>query len=288
MFDTQVAAGFAGLGAQSSYDSLLAEVLGLRVAKTASFTRWDARPLSAEQLAYAREDVVHLLELAAELERRLTELGPARVGARGVRAAVARQRRARPADDLRTAAARRRPERLGAGRSRGSWWSGASRRPSARTGRSRACSATRASSRWRAAARLPGGPDEDPRHRARAPAAAGRASCSMPSARARSRPEEPPPQRRPPAAAEAGGPAAGRAGGGARCERGRAKPGSPTSCSPRARTCRRSSPPCAWARSRRTSARCAAGAQSLRATTCSTCSKAACGCPSSRREARGA
>ncbi|HXB16274.1 MAG TPA: HRDC domain-containing protein [Solirubrobacteraceae bacterium] len=75
IFDTQVAAGFAGLGAQASYDSLLTDVLGLRVAKTASFTRWDARPLSAEQLAYAREDVVHLLELAAELERRLAELG---------------------------------------------------------------------------------------------------------------------------------------------------------------------------------------------------------------------
>jgi ribonuclease D len=75
VFDTQVAAGFAGLGAQSSYDSLLAEVLGLRVAKTASFTRWNARPLSPEQLAYAREDVVHLLELAAELERRLLERG---------------------------------------------------------------------------------------------------------------------------------------------------------------------------------------------------------------------
>ncbi|HEY4428286.1 MAG TPA: HRDC domain-containing protein [Solirubrobacteraceae bacterium] len=74
VFDTQVAAGFAGLGAQSSYDSLLAEVLGLRVAKTASFTRWDARPLSPEQLAYAREDVVHLLELAEELERRLRRL----------------------------------------------------------------------------------------------------------------------------------------------------------------------------------------------------------------------
>jgi ribonuclease D len=75
VFDTQVAAGFAGLGAQSSYDSLLAEVLGLRVAKTASFTRWDARPLSPEQLAYAREDVVHLLELAEELHRRLKALG---------------------------------------------------------------------------------------------------------------------------------------------------------------------------------------------------------------------
>ncbi|MEA2215560.1 MAG: ribonuclease, partial [Solirubrobacteraceae bacterium] len=75
VFDTQVAAGFAGLGAQVSYDSLLTDVLALRVAKTASFTRWDARPLSAEQLAYAREDVVHLLELASELERRLSELG---------------------------------------------------------------------------------------------------------------------------------------------------------------------------------------------------------------------
>ncbi|MHB8241693.1 MAG: ribonuclease D [Solirubrobacteraceae bacterium] len=75
VFDTQVAAGFAGLGAQISYDSLLTEILDLRVAKTASFTRWDARPLSSEQLGYAREDVVHLLELASELERRLQALG---------------------------------------------------------------------------------------------------------------------------------------------------------------------------------------------------------------------
>lgn len=75
VFDTQVAAGFAGLGAQSSYEHLLSELLGLRVAKTASFTRWDARPLSPEQLAYAREDVVHLLELATELARRLEQKG---------------------------------------------------------------------------------------------------------------------------------------------------------------------------------------------------------------------
>lgn len=75
VFDTQVAAGFAGLAAQSSYDALLGELLGVRLAKSASFTRWDARPLSAEQLAYAREDVVHLLALAGELERRLATLG---------------------------------------------------------------------------------------------------------------------------------------------------------------------------------------------------------------------
>jgi ribonuclease D len=75
VFDTQIAAGFAGLGAQCSYDTLLSEILGVRLAKSASFTRWDRRPLSPEQLAYARGDVVHLLELAAELERRLSALG---------------------------------------------------------------------------------------------------------------------------------------------------------------------------------------------------------------------
>lgn len=75
VFDTQVAAGFAGMGAQSSYETLLSQVLGLRLAKSASFTRWDARPLSEEQLGYAREDVLHLLELAQELQERLAALG---------------------------------------------------------------------------------------------------------------------------------------------------------------------------------------------------------------------
>lgn len=75
IFDTQIAAGFAGMAAQSSYESLLVEMLGVRLAKSASFTRWDARPLSAEQLSYAREDVVHLLALAEELRARLSASG---------------------------------------------------------------------------------------------------------------------------------------------------------------------------------------------------------------------
>lgn len=74
VFDTQVAAGFTGLTAQISYDALLQETLGLRLAKSASFTRWDRRPLTSEQLAYAREDVLHLLEAADVLKRRLSEL----------------------------------------------------------------------------------------------------------------------------------------------------------------------------------------------------------------------
>ncbi|MGB8881826.1 MAG: ribonuclease D, partial [Solirubrobacteraceae bacterium] len=72
IFDTQLAAGFAGASAQTGYGNLLGAILGRRVGKTASYTRWDARPLTAEQLSYAAEDVAHLLELADELERRLT------------------------------------------------------------------------------------------------------------------------------------------------------------------------------------------------------------------------
>jgi ribonuclease D len=75
VFDTQVAAGFLGMPAQCSYETLLSEMLGVKLAKSASFTRWDARPLSPEQLSYARDDVVHLTALATELERRLAEAG---------------------------------------------------------------------------------------------------------------------------------------------------------------------------------------------------------------------
>ena len=75
IFDTQIAAGFSGAGAQTGYGNLLGLLLGRRVGKTASYTRWDARPLTAEQLGYAAEDVAHLLELSDEIQRRLTGSG---------------------------------------------------------------------------------------------------------------------------------------------------------------------------------------------------------------------
>jgi ribonuclease D len=68
IFDTQVAAGFAGLRAQLGYEALLHEMIGVRLRKSASFTRWDTRPLSAEQIGYAREDVLHLAQLADALQ----------------------------------------------------------------------------------------------------------------------------------------------------------------------------------------------------------------------------
>jgi ribonuclease D len=71
IFDTQVAAGFAGLRAQLGYEALLHEMIGVRLRKSASFTRWDTRPLSAEQIGYAREDVLHLAPLADALQSAL-------------------------------------------------------------------------------------------------------------------------------------------------------------------------------------------------------------------------
>src|SRR5918998_471458 len=75
VFDTQVAAGFAGFSAQAGYNGLLHDVLRVRLPKTASFTRWDARPLTDEQLMYARGDVEHLLPLADAIRSRLEGSG---------------------------------------------------------------------------------------------------------------------------------------------------------------------------------------------------------------------
>jgi ribonuclease D len=75
VFDTQVAAGFAGFSAQPGYVNLLGETLKIRLPKSAGFTRWDARPLTEEQLEYARADVEHLLALAADLRERLVARG---------------------------------------------------------------------------------------------------------------------------------------------------------------------------------------------------------------------
>src|SRR3954451_21837833 len=73
LFDTQIAAGFAGFSAQAGYGNLLQAALGVRLAKSAGFTRWDRRPLTDEQLDYARKDVEDLLPLADDLQRRLRE-----------------------------------------------------------------------------------------------------------------------------------------------------------------------------------------------------------------------
>lgn len=75
IFDTQVAAAFAGMRAQIGYDAMLRKLLGVSLPKGASFTHWDRRPLTDEQLRYARGDVLHLLDAAAKLKESLEASG---------------------------------------------------------------------------------------------------------------------------------------------------------------------------------------------------------------------
>jgi ribonuclease D len=75
IFDTQVAGGFAGYGAQSGYDSLVRSLLGESAKGAEGFSRWDRRPLTREQIEYARADVQHLLPMADALQARLEESG---------------------------------------------------------------------------------------------------------------------------------------------------------------------------------------------------------------------
>ncbi|HVE68734.1 MAG TPA: HRDC domain-containing protein [Solirubrobacteraceae bacterium] len=75
LFDTQVAAGFVGLGTQESYKTLVRRVLRVELPAGEAYTNWDRRPLTDEQVRYARADAAHLLALGGELEERLIEAG---------------------------------------------------------------------------------------------------------------------------------------------------------------------------------------------------------------------
>jgi ribonuclease D len=75
VFDTQVAAGFLGYGVQEGYGSLVRKVLGTEPAGGEAFTHWDRRPLTDQQLEYARADAAHLLALGDALADQLAAAG---------------------------------------------------------------------------------------------------------------------------------------------------------------------------------------------------------------------
>ncbi|MBM3672018.1 MAG: ribonuclease D [Actinobacteria bacterium] len=74
LFDTQLAAGFVGLGLPSLL-SLVSNLIGVRLDKKEQLADWTRRPLSAGARRYAASDVEHLLPLTAALRERLAELG---------------------------------------------------------------------------------------------------------------------------------------------------------------------------------------------------------------------
>jgi len=77
VFDTQVAAALLGLPPQAGYAELVARQLGHSIDKAQTRTDWSRRPLSDAQLAYAADDVHHLLQLHTELSAALETQGRA-------------------------------------------------------------------------------------------------------------------------------------------------------------------------------------------------------------------
>ena len=75
VFDTQVGAGFLGMGNQEGYESLARRVLGIELRGGEGFTRWDKRPLTERQLSYAADDARCLLALGEAIKRELSEVG---------------------------------------------------------------------------------------------------------------------------------------------------------------------------------------------------------------------
>lgn len=75
LFDTQVAAGLAGLGHGLSYQKLVDAVLGIALPKSETRSDWMKRPLSEAQCTYAADDVLHLTAIHADLCERLDRLG---------------------------------------------------------------------------------------------------------------------------------------------------------------------------------------------------------------------
>lgn len=74
MFDTQIAAALAGVGAGMGYQRLVEDQLGVSLEKGETRSDWLRRPLSESQLEYAADDVVHLFALHDVLGDRLTAL----------------------------------------------------------------------------------------------------------------------------------------------------------------------------------------------------------------------
>ena len=75
VFDTRLAAGFAGLASTLSLGNLLAEILDVHLAKAHTRADWLARPLAPEELDYAADDVRYLPEVAGRLRGRARETG---------------------------------------------------------------------------------------------------------------------------------------------------------------------------------------------------------------------
>ena len=75
IFDTRLAAGFAGLSSETSLQNLLLALMDIQLDKGQTRADWMARPLSLDQLRYAADDVRTLARAAILLREKAREAG---------------------------------------------------------------------------------------------------------------------------------------------------------------------------------------------------------------------
>lgn len=75
IFDTRLAAGFAGLPSTLSLAKLLSELIGVELEKAHTRADWTARPLAPEELDYAVDDVHYLPQVMQLIRERAREAG---------------------------------------------------------------------------------------------------------------------------------------------------------------------------------------------------------------------
>jgi ribonuclease D len=75
IFDTRLAAGFAGLRSTISLRDLVLQLTGVNLAKTESRTNWLMRPLNPEQIDYALDDVRYLFAVREAELNTIEKLG---------------------------------------------------------------------------------------------------------------------------------------------------------------------------------------------------------------------
>ena len=72
LFDTQLAAEFAGVADQIGYSALVSQLLNVDLPKSQTRSNWAKRPLSEKQIEYSLNDVRYLIPLYNDLSERLT------------------------------------------------------------------------------------------------------------------------------------------------------------------------------------------------------------------------
>ncbi len=71
VIDTQIAAGFLGLGYPASFQKIINRFLKIRISKAETVSDWQARPIRSKQLDYAAKDVIYLYDLWEKQKRTL-------------------------------------------------------------------------------------------------------------------------------------------------------------------------------------------------------------------------